>query len=257
MYSEIGSHETAKASRFFLNPVGFNVDSPMPWTAFPHGGLSLRECLQRGRLDDVAAMAVTAQLVMAVGHLHRMGICHLDIKASNVLWSLDDSALKLVDMGMAERIPVTNPRFEVYVSEPYRPPEVWAAASRHMMLVALTPAVDVWSVGCLVFEVVSGKCLMEAIKRTSIRAAVQLWCAAHARSDQQQLVSVQLARVHARWQRFVACCCAPAPESRLQFAQVLDQGLTWLRDRLAAHPNRDPFQITAPSSNQQALPRHR
>jgi len=256
MYLQIESCASAKASRFFLSPVGFSADSPMPWIAFPYGGLSLRDCLQRGRLDDVAAMACTAQLVVAVGHLRRMYICHFDIKASNVLWSLDDSALKLVDMGMAERIPVKNPRFEVYVSEPYRPPEVWAAASVHMMVVALAPAVDVWSVGCLVFEVVSGKCLMEAINRKSIRTAVQIWCAAHSHADQQRLVSVQLARVHATWQRFVACCCAPVPESRLRFAGVT-QGLTWLRDLLAAHANRDPFRITAPSSNQQALPRHR
>ena len=105
------------------------------------------------------------------------------------------------------------------------------------------------------FEVVSGKCLMEAINRKSFRAAVQLRCAAHARADQQRLVSVQLARVHAKWQRFVACCCAPVPESRLQFAGVTN-GLTWLGDLLQAHTNRDPLRITAPSSNHQALLRH-
>ena len=131
------------------------------------------------------------------------------------------------------------------------------AASVHMLLAALTPAVDVWSVGCLAFEVVSSKCLMEALKQKSIQAAVQLWCAAHVHADQQVIVSAQLARVPAKWQRFVACCCAPVAASRLQFAGVTN-GLAWLRDFMAAHAtNRDPVRITAPSSNQQVLFRRR
>ena len=84
MCRDIESCERAKASRFFLSPVDCSVESPMSWIAFPYAGLSLRECLRRGSLDDVAATAVIAQLVMSVGHLHRMYVCHLVFKASNV-----------------------------------------------------------------------------------------------------------------------------------------------------------------------------
>jgi serine/threonine protein kinase len=50
------------------------------------------------------------------------------------------------------------PRFQTYVTQPYRPPELWNCSGPIAKFLAV--GVDLWSFGCVVFEVATGFSLM-------------------------------------------------------------------------------------------------
>eukprot|EP00435_Cladocopium_sp_Y103_P033833 s4114_g8.t1 len=127
---------------------------------------------------------VVLQLQAAIEILHcQARLLHLDIKPANILWCPHQKVLKLCDFGMAEPVSMVHaqaqPRFCEYVTPGYRPPELWhVGAESHALRAALTKAVDVWSFGCVVFEIATGKTLMypKDRRQVSSRQTVADWC---------------------------------------------------------------------------------
>jgi serine/threonine protein phosphatase PrpC len=66
-----------------------------------HGGESLQHMLERQHRPGVAqAIAMATQAAKALGHLHRQGVIHRDVKPAN-LHQGDDGVLRLLDLGVA------------------------------------------------------------------------------------------------------------------------------------------------------------
>ncbi|KAJ9522877.1 hypothetical protein QJQ45_023668 [Haematococcus lacustris] len=87
------------------------------------------------------------QLLRAVAHLHRCWVVHRDIKMSNLLYSSSCGLLKLCDFGLARYFPpVPGPMTPRVVTLWYRPPELLLGAEVY------GEAVDMWSVGCVMGE---------------------------------------------------------------------------------------------------------
>ena len=109
-------------------------------------GGSLAEALRRGpwRLD--AAVALIAQVAAALDVAHRHGVAHLDVKPANVLLDEEDHAY-LSDFGIARGIedPPVSPG-----SAPYLTPE-------HVTGGPLTAATDIFGLGLLAFELLTGR----------------------------------------------------------------------------------------------------
>ncbi len=65
---------------------------------------------RREKLTPIEALAVVLPVLAALGHTHRHGIVHRDVKASNVFVALEGDAVvpKLLDFGIATR-PLTSP----------------------------------------------------------------------------------------------------------------------------------------------------
>ena len=128
-------------------------------------------------VDDSRAIAL--QLKAAVRGLHSLQILHLDLKTSNVLWCVVRRELKLADFGMSEYIPGYGPsiRFPMYVTASYRAPELWHAAQRDLSK-WLGPAVDLWSFGCVLYEVAVGKILMRPLRNNlcGCENTIKEWC---------------------------------------------------------------------------------
>ena len=119
-------------------------------------GPSLTEWIHAGGAasrSPKSAAEITAAVARAVHHAHQRGVLHRDLKPSNIL--LDASgAPHVVDFGLA-RIAEDDSsltRSETLLGSPaYMAPEVAAGGSR-----AATTAADVYSLGAVLYELLTG-----------------------------------------------------------------------------------------------------
>lgn len=100
-------------------------------------------------LDAVGRYA--KQLFMALKHLEDCGVLHSDIKPDNILVNEAKNKLKLCDFGNA-MLAGENERTPYLVSRFYRAPEVILGLQYHHPM-------DMWSVGCCLYELYSGRIL--------------------------------------------------------------------------------------------------
>jgi len=91
------------------------------------------------------------QLMRALGYVHSLGICHRDIKPQNLLIDPETQLLKLCDFGSAKMLIKGEPNVAYICSRYYRAPELIFGASDY------TPAIDVWSAGCVMAELILGE----------------------------------------------------------------------------------------------------
>ncbi|CAK9205497.1 unnamed protein product, partial [Sphagnum troendelagicum] len=117
--------------------------------------MNLREILKTfGRNIGIRLTAVQAyakQLFIALKHLRNWGVLHCDIKPDNMLVNDAKNVLKLCDFGSA-MFAGENEITPYLVSRFYRAPEI-------ILGLPYDHALDVWSVGCCLYELYSGKML--------------------------------------------------------------------------------------------------
>ena len=90
------------------------------------------------------------QLARALAHIHGLGICHRDIKPQNLLVNPARQQLKLCDFGSAKSLVKGEPNVAYICSRYYRAPELIFGA------IDYTVAIDVWSYGCVLAELLLG-----------------------------------------------------------------------------------------------------
>lgn len=105
----------------------------------------------RGRkhhLPDPVIKSYMYQLCKALDHMHRNGIFHRDIKPENVLLRGED-VIKLADFGSCRGV-YSKPPYTEYISTRwYRAPECLLTDGYY------TYKMDIWSVGCVFFEIMA------------------------------------------------------------------------------------------------------
>ncbi|CAL8462707.1 g2240 [Coccomyxa elongata] len=91
------------------------------------------------------------QMCRALAHIHAMGVCHRDIKPQNLLVNTQTHELKLCDFGSAKVLVKGEPNISYICSRYYRAPELIFGATDY------TTAIDLWSVGCVMAELLLGQ----------------------------------------------------------------------------------------------------
>ncbi|CAD6956043.1 unnamed protein product, partial [Tilletia caries] len=105
---------------------------------------------QEGReLRPRKARQLAKQLISAVGHIHRHGLVHLDLKPANIMITRE-SCLKVLDFGLARTVGADQDSSTVGTIG-YTAPECMLGSRRP------TFQNHVWSVGCIIAEMYSGR----------------------------------------------------------------------------------------------------
>jgi eukaryotic-like serine/threonine-protein kinase len=116
-------------------------------------GETLRDVLRReGRLDPERAMSLTADVCGALDFSHRNGIVHRDVKPGNVMLT-PQGAVKVMDFGIARAVSdsaaTMTSTAAVIGTAQYLSPEQARGE-------AVDARSDVYSVGCMLYELVTG-----------------------------------------------------------------------------------------------------
>jgi len=114
---------------------------------FQPGG-DLFNLLRQYKLENCDVVFYSAQMVLALEHVHTLNIIHRDIKPENILLDRHGN-LKLADFGLA-KILVDGKKTNTFCgSDPYLAPEM--ISRQHYSF-----SVDFWQLGCLIFELFCG-----------------------------------------------------------------------------------------------------
>lgn len=108
-------------------------------------------------LEDIHKQFILYQLLKTLKYLHSAELLHRDMKPSNLLLN-SDCLMKVADFGLArsiltlEREQVTKPVLTDYIATRwYRAPEILLGSTKY------TKGVDMWSVGCILGELMLEK----------------------------------------------------------------------------------------------------
>ncbi|XP_021285854.1 shaggy-related protein kinase kappa isoform X1 [Herrania umbratica] len=104
------------------------------------------------RMPLIYVKLYTYQICRALAYIHNcIGICHRDIKPQNLLVNPHTHQLKLCDFGSAKVLVKGEPNVSYICSRYYRAPELIFGATEY------TTAIDIWSTGCVMAELLLGQ----------------------------------------------------------------------------------------------------
>jgi len=217
---------------------GGEVDGT-PWFAMEFvDGIAIDRHVAETRPDLAAAVDLMLPVVDAVQHLHRHLIVHRDLKPSNVLVDREGRP-RLIDLGIAKSL-----GDDTQLTGALAPMSVAYAAPEQVSGEAITIATDVWGLGALLHELLSGRSphdaaasslprLVDAIARgtpslaseaLALDPAARPWRPAQLRGDLDLIVATGLKR---------------EPERRYASAAALGEDLRRWRGRLPIAARRD------------------
>jgi DNA-binding beta-propeller fold protein YncE len=116
---------------------------------FVKGGDLKRRIAARGPLSPPQAIDLLAQVAAALDAAHGQGIVHRDVKPHNIL--LEGDRAFLTDFGLAKALGDSGVLSDASVvgTVEYMSPEQWRGSR-------IGPAADVYSLGCVLYEAVTG-----------------------------------------------------------------------------------------------------
>ncbi|KAF7232853.1 hypothetical protein EG68_10829 [Paragonimus skrjabini miyazakii] len=126
----------------------------------------LKKFMESGYFEETSKFAVTntalpitlvlsfsRQLLNALTFCHQVKVFHRDLKPSNLLLTTE-GYLKLADFGLSRTYSIPNRTYcHDVVTLWYRAPELMLGAQTY------TKSIDVWSFGCILYEMITGKVL--------------------------------------------------------------------------------------------------
>ncbi|XP_023698077.2 cyclin-dependent kinase 13 [Paramormyrops kingsleyae] len=139
--------------------VDFKNDKGAFYLVFEYMDHDLMGLLESGlvHFNESHIKSFMRQLMEGLDYCHKKNFLHRDIKCSNILLN-NRGQIKLADFGLArlynseESRPYTNKVITLW----YRPPELLLGEERY------TPAIDVWSCGCILGELFTKKPIFQA-----------------------------------------------------------------------------------------------
>lgn len=132
---------------------------------FINGGHLFFQLYRQGIFDEQLARLYTAEIVLAIAHLHSLGFVHRDLKPENVLLD-SEGHIKITDFGLAKLNMTEGERTNSFIGTmEYMAPEVINGKGHGK-------DVDWWSVGILLFEMLTGMPPFNAKSRNQLQKQI-------------------------------------------------------------------------------------
>ena len=198
-------------------------------------GETLADRLRRGALPLADAILIATQMTDAVAAAHRAGVVHRDLKPANVMLVKRREAgsghlqVKLLDFGLASMradpaadapagevsrtisAPLTV-RGAILGTVPYMAPE-------QVQGLAADTRTDIWAMGCLAYEMLTGRRPFEGPTDVAVMGAIL---------EREPLPIRKLApKISPSLERIVQTCLMKDPDQRIQSAYDLGLQLRW------------------------------
>ena len=115
----------------------------------------LHAVIRANILEDIHKRYIIYQTLKALKYMHSGQLLHRDLKPSNILLN-SECLVKVADFGLARSVAAQaeggNPVLTDYVATRwYRAPEILLGSTKY------SKAVDMWSLGCILGELIAGK----------------------------------------------------------------------------------------------------
>src|SRR5262245_6716596 len=205
-------------------------------------GETLAKRLEKGPLALEQVLRIGAQIAEALDKAHRNGIAHRDLKPGNIM--LTASGAKLLDFGLAKPVvPLTNlaTMTETMQESPVTEQGTIVGTFQYMSPEQLEGKEvdgrsDIFSLGAVLYEMVTGKRAFEGKSRLSIASAIL-------EKEPAPIGSIKPLTPPAL-DHAVKKCLAKVPDERWQNASDLASELNWIGEgssevaSLAARPSR-------------------
>jgi serine/threonine protein kinase len=188
-------------------------------------GRTLRQVLrQEGTLPPERAVAVTGEVLRSLREAHKLGIVHRDLKPSNVMLvdTEEGERVKVLDFGVAKvdlphgATPDDITRTGTVIGSPhYMAPE-------QVRTLKVDGRADIYALGCLLFEMLTGT------PPYGGDGVIEI-CAAHLIKPVPSMSSRGKPELPSDLEGIVAKCLEKAPEDRFQSADELLTAIKGLR----------------------------
>ncbi len=195
-------------------------------------GETLADRLTKGALPIDQALRIAIQIADALATAHKTGIVHRDLKPGNIM--LTKAGAKLLDFGLAKTgasalggthlsmLPTTPPITQqgtILGTFQYMAPEQLEGRD-------VDPRTDIFALGAVIYEMVSGKKAFDGSSQASLIASI-LTAEPPGLATLQPMTPSSLDRV-------VRSCLAKDPEERWQSARDLLRELRWIAEGATA-----------------------
>jgi serine/threonine protein kinase len=194
-----------------------------PYLVFERvSGRSLLDMLRSdGPLPPVRAARLMERIADALAQAHAQGIIHRDLKPSNILIDASDGAPRVMDFGIASRVPETGRESgEALIGTPaYMAPE-------YVTLRVVNPQIDVFAAGLVLLEMLTGERVFQGGGIDSLLYRISC----------EQVTLPAKPPIDPKLGGIILRACALDPARRYQSAAELREALAaWLGEGEAEH----------------------